>query len=422
MKTSLWRHPSFLLLWSGQTISMIGSAVTQLALPLTAIVLLDATPLQMGILLAVGSAASALVGLFAGAISDRGKRRPLLIIADLTRAAVMGFIPVAALFGILHIEYLYVSEAVMGALNSLFGSAYGAYLPQLVEKDRLVDANSRLEGSRVFANVVGPGAGGALIQALSAPIAIVLDAASFVISAFFLAIIPAREEAPVRTTERRNIWREVGEGLRVSFGNRYLRSILITSMIFNLAAPILNAQIFLYASKELHLEPAFLGLVFIASGGCGVLAATLTGRVTRRLGVGLTMTLATLMISGGWLIIPFLQGPLSLVVALFSLGAAIGTSGDVLFNINAATTMQRVTPNHLMGRVRGTMLVVILGIQPLGAIVGGVLGETIGLRLTVLIAGLGFFAGFISIAVSPLRRVREVESVIETPVDEVAVA
>lgn len=415
---SLWRQADFMKLWLGQTVSLAGSAVTELALPLTAILLLHATPFQLGLLLACESGASAVFGLFAGAWSDRVRRRPLMILADVGRGLLMGAIPLAAFLGVLRMEELYLLIAGTGALNSLFSAAYQGYLPTLVRSDQLVSANSRFEGSRVLAQVIGPGVGGALVQALTAPVAIVVDALSFLASGLSIMLIHDPQQAQIPATAQRNLWREIGQGLRFTLAHPLVRSLLLTAVLFNVAAPILNAQVVLFATRELGLNPFLIGLGFVAAGACGVVASIVTSAITSRLGMGRTMSVAAGLICGGWLLVPFIPGVGQVAAVLFALGASVGTMGDVLFNINAASLRQVVVPDKLQGRVSASIRVLILGVQPLGALIGGVLGQQIGLRPTLLVAALGFGVAFLSMVLSPMRRVQRPESQAAAPGDE----
>jgi len=407
---SLWRQGGFMKLWIGETVSLAGSAVTELALPLTAILLLHASPLQLGLLLAVNSGAAAVFGLFAGAWSDRVRRRPLMMLADGGRALFMGTIPIAAAFHILRIEELYLVTAGVGALDSLFSAAYQGFLPSLIHRDQLVSANSRFEGSRVLAQVLGPGFGGALVQLVTAPFALLLDALSFLVSGVCIWRIRDPQPAATTASERASLWREIGAGLRFVLAQPLVRSLLVTMVLFNLAAPILNAQVILFATRELGLSPLLLGLEFVGAGACGVLASIVTSVISARLGMGRAMTVATGMICGGWLLVPFVRGPVPVAFALFLVGASVGTMGDVIFNINSVTLRQGLVPDRLRGRVSASIRVVILGVQPLGALVGGVLGEQIGLRPTLLIAALIFGVGFLSMFFLPLHRVRRLDA------------
>lgn len=408
--SSLWRQGDFMKLWVGETISLTGSAVTELALPLTAILLLHATSFQLGLLLALNSGAAAAFGLFAGAWSDRVRRRPLMMLADVGRALLMGAVPAAAFLGVLRIEELYLVTACAGALDSLFSSAYQGFLPTLVRREQLVPANSRFEGSRVLAQVLGPGLSGALVQVFTAPFAILVDALSFLASGLCVWLIRDPQPKAPAVSRRASLWREIGEGLRFVWTQPLIRPLLVTSVLFNLAAPILNAQVTLFATRGLGISPLLLGLGIVVAGVSGVLASIVTSTVSAHLGVGRTMTLATGLTFAGWLIVPFVHGAVLVAVTLFALGASVGTVGDVFFNINAASLRQAVVPDRLRGRVSASIRVLILGVQPLGALVGGVLGEQIGLRPTLLIAVLGFGLGFLSMLVSPARHVTRLDA------------
>lgn len=406
-RQGLRRNSAFMTLWTGESISLIGSSVTTLALPLTAIMLLHASPWQLGALIAVKSAASALASLFVGVLSDRVRRRPLLIIADIGQAVLLVAIPLALVLGQLRIEVLYVVAALVGAFAALFSTAYQAYLPSIVPADDLVAANGRLEGSRVFAQVIGPGLAGALIQVLRAPFALLVDAASFLVSALSIGLIRTVEVRQVRLAARSNLWCDIGQGLRHIFGQPLLRAELIVVVIFNFFAPMLNAQLALFAIRDLGLTPLLLGLGIIVASVCGVLASLVTGAISKRLGVGPTIVLATLLISLGWLIVPTLQRSWEFALPSLALGAAIGTTGDVLFNINSATLVQVLTPDHLRGRVGASMRVFILGGQPIGALVGGAIGVAFGVRVALLCAGCGFLLGCAAAFFSPIRALRQ---------------
>ncbi|HKD75316.1 MAG TPA: MFS transporter [Ktedonobacterales bacterium] len=414
-RRGLWHNRAFLSLWAGETVSMIGSAVTELALPLTAILLLHATPWQLGVLLALETVATAGLSLFVGAWSDRVRRRPLMIAADIGRALLVASVPVALVLGWLRIEWLYAVAVLIGALDALFSSAYQGFFPNIVPEEDLVGANGRLEGSRNFAQIIGPGLAGALIQAFQAPFALFIDAASFLASAFSVAMIRGAEVNRPARGKRGNLWREIGQGLSMTFGQPLLRTMLIVVVIFNFFAPMLNAQLALFAVRVLGLTPLLLGLQIVAVGMCGVLAAFITGAVTKRLGMGPTMVLATLLISSGWLSVATLQRSWPATLLLMILGASVGTTGDVLININAATLRQLLTPDHLRGRVGATMRLFILGAQPLGALIGGVVGATFGVRAAIFCAGGGFFLGFLAAFFSPLRALSQAPASVQTP-------
>jgi MFS family permease len=412
-RRGLWRNPNFLFLWTGETVSMIGSAVTNLALPLTAILLLHATPWQLGILLALQAASTAGLSLFAGAWSDRVRRRPLMMAADIGLALMVASVPLALVFGWLRIEWLYIAAVLTGAFDTLFTAGLQGFFPQIVPTEDLAGANGRMEGSRIFAQLIGPGLAGALIQAFQAPFALFVDAASFLVSALGIGAIRHHETPHPAIGEKHNLWREISEGMRLTFGHPLLRASLLVTVIFNFFAPMLNAQFILFAVRDLGLSPLLIGFGVMGASVCTLLTALLTGAITKRLGMGPTLVLATLFISSGWLLASLLQrswGGLPLLMGLLMLGITVANSGDVLYNINAVTLRQLVTPDHLRGRVGASMRVFILGAQPLGALIGGVVGTTFGVRGALLCAAGGFFLGFLAALFSPLRQLRQAPS------------
>src|SRR5438874_7367780 len=272
----LWRHPEFVKLWTGQTISRFGSEISQLAIPLAAALVLDASPAQMGLLSAFEFAPFLLLSLFAGVWVDRVRRRPVLIVADIGRAVILGSIPVAAVLGVLRIEQLYVVGLLTGVLTVFFDVAYQAYLPVLVSREHLVEGNSKLEVSRSVAQIAGPGVAGALVQVVSAPIAVVVDALSFVASVISLLFIHAPEPAPVRRPGAAgSMWSELREGLGVVLGNPLLRSIAACTGMSNLFSNAWAAVYVLYLTRELGLPPAIIGLIFAVSGPGALLGALL---------------------------------------------------------------------------------------------------------------------------------------------------
>src|SRR5919199_2128290 len=263
----LWRHPDFVKLWSGQTISRFGSEISQLAIPLTAALVLGASPAQMGLLGAFEFAPFLLLSLFAGVWVDRVHRRPVLIVADVGRAILLGSIPAAALAGVLRIEQLYVVGLLTGVLTVFFDVAYQAYLAVLVKREHLVEGNSKLEVSRSVAQIAGPGVAGALVQLVTAPIAVVVDAISFVASVIFLLLIGAPEPAPVRQAGTDgSVWSELREGLAVVIGNPLLRSIAGCTATSNLFGNAMQAIYVLYVTRELGLQPAVIGLIYAIRG------------------------------------------------------------------------------------------------------------------------------------------------------------
>src|SRR6185503_9555953 len=221
----LWRHNDFLKLWAAQTTSVFGSQLASLAYSLTAVLTLQATPFQVGLLNAAGAASAALVGLFAGVIADRIRRRPILIGTDVGRAVIAATIPVAFALGVLHIGQLYVARFLFGALSIISEVAYMAFLPSLVGREQLIEGNSKLSATESVASIAGPSLSGMLVQALTAPIAIIVDVISFVFSAGFIWLIRTAEPEPPPADKRQSVWAEIAEGLRVVFSNPILRAL-----------------------------------------------------------------------------------------------------------------------------------------------------------------------------------------------------
>ena len=413
--TGLWRHPDFVKLWTGQTISLIGSQVTFLALPLTAVLVLNATPAQMGFLTAAGAIPSLLVGLFAGVWVDRRRRRPILIAADLGRAALLLLIPAAALLGVLRIEYLYIVAFLVGTLGLFFEVAHHSFLPSLVGRQQLVEGNSKLEISDSVAEIVGPGLAGGLVQLVTAPIAIAVDAISFLISALFLGLIRTPEPAPKPPDEQQNILGEAVEGLSLVSRNALLRAIAGSMSTLHLFNSVLEAVFVLYVTRELGIGPGLLGLIF-ASGSVGFLVgALLPGWVSRRFGLGSGIIGGLLLVGLSDLLIPLVGGSVVMIMRILVLMAAqfFFGLGLTIFNIGQVSVRQAVTPDHLQGRMNATMSFIAAGSVPLGGLLGGGLGEMIGLRPTLVLAALGEMLAVLWLILSPIRSLREQPALME---------
>jgi MFS family permease len=403
---TLWRHRAFITLLTGQTISLVGSQVSILALPLTAVLILNANPAQMGILQAVEYAPAAIFGLLAGYWADRIRRRPVLILTDLGRGLLLASIPLALYFGVRQMSYLYAVGFLVGVLTIFFAVAYQAYLPSLVERVSLVAANGTLEASSSAAQILGPGLAGGLVQLFTAPLAILADAASFVISAVFMLFIRAPE--PRIEQRKAGMWREIVVGLRFAFSHPLLRITLLTSGICNFFSGNYNAQVVLYATRELHITPLGLGGIFAVSSVFGLLAAALAGWIGRRLGIGRLLVVALLFLGMGSMSLPLAFGTPAVVTLIVGAGASLGAVSDGLYNVSVVSLRQLLTPADLQGRIAAAGRVVIWGAQPLGALAGGFLGVTIGLRPTLLFTACGYFLAFLVALFSPLHGLRSI--------------
>src|SRR5688572_20717696 len=400
----LWRHADFLQLWGASTVSQLGSQITLLALPLAAVLVLDASAFQVALLTTFDFLPFLLFGLPAGVWVDRLARRPVLIATDVGRAVALLTIPLAYALDVLTLGQLYAVGFLVGVLTVFFELAHTSYLPSLVEREQLIDGNSKLEISRSGAYIAGPGLGGVLVGFLTAPGAIVVDAASFIASAALVLRIRAREQWAASAGVRTGLRRELGEGLRYVASHRYLWPIASCTAILNLFFNAAFAVYFVFLARELDLSATVIGLV-LSLGNLGWLAGALVaGRVTERLGVGWTLAGSA-----------FLFGPSGVLIALapeseplpFLIAAqALGSFAGVLYNITSMTLRQSVTPERLQGRTVGAIRTVVWGVTPLGALLGGGLASVVGLRATFWIAAVGSAAAALPIVLSSARSLR----------------
>lgn len=398
-------NPDFLKFWVGETISFFGSEITSLALPLTAVLLLQASPAQMGVLSASRNLPFLAFGLLAGVWVDRMRRRSLLIASDLGRAFLLGSIPAAALIGALRIEHLYVVSFLVGAITVVATVAYQSYIPTLVGRERLVQSNSRLEVSSSIAGIAGPGLAGILVQAFTAPIAIFADGLSFVASALVLSGIRARETGAADMTAGHSARRLIGEGLRLVLGHPILRAIAGCGTIHNFFSRMMDALYVLYLVRTLHLEPGAIGAI-MGVGGIGALGgALLAGPAARRFGIGRAVIWAQVLTGISRLCIPLAAGPRPVVIAVLMIGELLLGVARPIFNINQVSLRLRITPDHLHGRVNATMRFLMWSVTPVGALLGGALASVIGIRETLFIAALGVLVAYTAAAYSPLRAI-----------------
>ncbi len=405
MRTGLWGQSDFVKLWLGRTVSQFGSHITYMALAVTAILWLKATPFQMGLLAATGDAAVLLFGLLAGVWIDRLRRRPILIATDLVRALALVSIPVAAIGGWLSLAQLYLVGALTGVQSVFFDVADRAYLPTLVEREQLLEANAKLSASEAVAEVGGQALAGILVQWLSAPIAIVLDALSYVFSAACLGLIRKPEPPPIATHARESAGQAVVTGLRLVLKDPILRALTASAAFREFFGNFWQALYFLFLVRALGLSPAFVG-ISIAVGGVGSLLGTLlVGPITRRFGIGqILIGTLLLQIPLGW-IIPLAHGPRVTVMAL----CLVAQFTDLLYPIQTVTQQslrQALIPHRLMGRATASMDFLTRGVGPLGALLGGALGSGIGMRATLMGASLGTVLAMLCLLFSPVRRLK----------------
>ncbi|HXM45963.1 MAG TPA: MFS transporter [Bryobacteraceae bacterium] len=401
----LWREPDFLKLWAGQAVSQVGSWITLVGLPLTAAQLLNASPLQMGILSGAGAAAILLFGLFAGAWADRLRRRPILMWTDLGRAVVLGTVPLAAALGRLTIIHLYLVAAASAALTVFFDVSYQAYLPSLVSPGNILEGNSKLALSESVAGVAGPGITGILVAAITAPMAILFDAVSFVCSAISVWLIRKPEPRP-EPGAAPHIGREIVEGLRASWRQPILRTLLLRSVTAAAFVGFGGGLYILFAVRELGIGAVLLGAVIAVGGVSGVFGALVAAWLVRRFGFGRTLIGAALLPGIAGLLPPLAHGPVTLCAAVLAV-AQLGDMAWSIYGINEVTLRQAIAPSHVLGRVNSAAHLTFRGVLPVGALLGGALAEAIGLRAAMFVGAGGFLLSTLWLVFSPVRQLRE---------------
>jgi MFS family permease len=389
--------------WLGETISLFGDQVTYIALPLVAVLALHANAAQMGYLGAAALIPNLLFSLHAGAWVDRrGRRRQMMIFTDLGRAVLLATIPIAYAFDALTLAQLYVVGFVIGTLSVLFFVSYNTLFVALVPRERYLEANSLLNGSRALSYVGGPSVGGLLVQALSAPGALVADAASFLLSATFLSRINPTEP-PTERAERGHI----KAGIRYIWHSPLVRASLLATSTINFFNFVFWALFILYATRTLGVKPGVLGLVLGAASVGGVIGSIVTGRISRRIGVGPAFVLGCVLFPVPLVLVP-LAGGAHWTILAFLFAAEFGSGfGVMILDITAGSIKAALVPDRLRARVSGAYMVVNYGVRPIGALVGGALGTWIGLRTTLWIASVGAIAGVLWLLPSPFMRLRD---------------
>ena len=398
----LWQHRDFLSLWGAETISQFGTQVSLLALPLVAILVLEESAFKIAALTSVEFLPFLLFTLPAGVWVDRLRRKPILVLGNVGRAVALLSVPIVYWVGGLTIWQLYVVGFAVGTCTVFFDVAYQSYIPALVGREDVVEANSKLEISRAAANIAGPGMAGGLIALLTAPVAVLVDAVSYAVSAVLLFVIRKEEEAPPRA-ERRSLRAELGEGLNYVFRNPYQRTMVTMTALSNFFGQVVFSILLVYAVRELHLSAGTIGIA-LAIGNLGTLASALTAkRIGNRLGVGRTILLASCLFGPGTLLIAF--APQQYALPLIVLAMIVIGFGGILYNVTAISLIQAITPDRILGRANASRRFVVWGVVPFGGFVGGALASTIGLRETMVVGALGGLLSIVPILISPLRSV-----------------
>jgi predicted MFS family arabinose efflux permease len=400
----LWRHPDFLRLWAAQIVSALGSRITRTALPMIAVLTIDASPGELGILAALGVAPGVVVGLLAGGEVDRRRKRPLLIGADLIRAGLLLTIPLTAWLGMLSMPQLYLVAALAGAASSLFQIADNTYLPALIGKEHLVEGNAKLEASDSVAETAGPGLGGLLVQLLTAPMAVIVDALSFLWSALWLSRIRARETP--QAGARVSLVEDVGAGFHSSAADPLVGPTLRAEAVMSLSGGFLLALYMLVALESLGLTPATVGLI-IGVGGLGSLwGAWMAGTLGERVGIGPAMLIGLGVGMAAALFIPAALELPHLAVSFLLLHQLIGDAFLTAYLVHALSLRQRTLPQAVLGRANASFHVLRGSMLPLGALGAGLLADAIGTTLTVWIGTLGGLLAAPLLLTRPLLRQR----------------
>jgi MFS family permease len=411
-RRSLWRHADFLRIWTAATISLFGSQVSAIAIPAIAIITLGVSPFEAALLGFFEMLPFILFTLPAGVWVDRLRRRPILIAGDLGRAIALATIPLAYAFNVLTVWQLYVVAFATGILTVFFDVADQSYLPSLVEADRLIEGNAKLQISQSAAQIGGQGLGGAVIGLVTAPFAVLVDALSFLGSAALIfsvrkAETPPRHEAEADGTPRPGMRTEIAEGLRYVLGNPYLRNIAACTGTSNLFSSITGAIFLVYVFRVLGLSPLTVGIVF-GIGNIGFLVgAVMAGRVPDWIGVGRTILLAS-FISGLASVPVAIAPPDSGSIPFLVVSGLLGGWCQVVYNVNQVSLRQAITPGRMQGRMNATMRFIVWGTMPIGLIVGGILGSTVGLHETIWIGVIGGLFTFLPILLSPVVGLREI--------------
>jgi len=428
--TSLWRHPNFLKLWTSDTISQFGTQFSGYAIPFTAL-LLTSDPLAFSILNASAFIGFAVFALFIGVYVDRHRRQRIMTLANIGRGIFLGLIPLAAVTGTLTragMPLLYVVSFMVGLLTVFFDVSYQAILPSLVDRSQLVEGNSKLEWSRSGAQVVGPGMAGLVVQAVYPPLAIAIDATSYMASASVLSRIKQDEIIKPSTA---SVWHDLKEGLAIVLKDKRLRSIAGSTATSNFFSNVIFSILILYLVRQLGYTAAVVGTIFLI-GGLGAFGGiALSSRLTRLLGVGPVIIAG--MIMGGLGTIPYALANSSLSAPIFSatgipvlgsfrldlnalilmMGGFVTSIGVVVYNINQVSLRQAIVPKSIQGRMNASMRWIVWGTIPAGAITGGVLAEVFGLREAIVIGVIGGIFSFLWVFLSPVRSLKDVPEPME---------
>ena len=406
-KSGSFANHDFVKLWAGESVSLIGTQVTRFTMPLVAVLTLNASVTEVGVLNALQFVPVLALSLLVGVWLDRRRRRPVLIACALGNAVLIGIVPVATATGMLSMGLLYLVVTLTGLLSMTFDVGALSYMPNLVGRDLLADANGKMQASTAFAGVAGPGLAGVLIGLITAPVTLTVDSVSYLFSALGLIFISKPEPAPEVPEVRPAVWQSIAEGLRAVWGSRLLSTLLVQSAAANLFFGGYITVFVVYAVRVLHLSPPELGIVLAASAVGSFVGATTAGRIRDRLGLGRAMLINTVVMS---LVLLLLLVPrhagigtmIIFVAAQLAYGWSVG-----MFNVNSITLRQVVTPRSVLARMNAAYRMVLFGTAPVGMSLGGVLGGTAGLWPALVISLVAMVSPLFCLFFSPVLRLTE---------------
>jgi MFS family permease len=414
----LWANLDFVKLWTGQTVSEFGSAVSALAIPWLAAKELDASPFQFSAINVLEFLPFILFALPAGVWVDRLRRRPILIVGDASRAVLLAWIPFAWVFGILTIWQLFPLVFAIGTFTVFFDVAYQSYLPSLVEREQLTDGNSKLQTTASAAQIAGPGLAGVLIGALTAPYAILVDAASFVVSTLFMIPIRRVETLPERTegAPKPKMLPELKEGLLYVVQHRYLKWIAACTGSANFFGSIAFSIVVLYMARSLHMSSLAAGIVMAGFGIGSIIGAVLTPRFQKAVGVGRAIWIPAMLFSLAGLAFPL--APVGFPVPVLLVGTLMAGIGGMAYNITQVSLRQAITPERMQGRMNASMRWIVWGTMPIGSLVGGAIATTYSVKTALWVGAIGSAFTFLPVLLSSVAKIR----VMPTQIEEVTPA
>ena len=403
VRTAL-RTRDFRLLFSAYAISAIGSEVTVLALPLAAALLLGATPLQMGLLTAAGTAPYVGFALLVGAWVDRlRRRRPLMIAADLAAAAALLTVPLAWAVDLLTVSQLIVVELVVGVARVVFRPTFTTHLPDVVPEQAMTDASSRFKAAEAVAMLAGPTLGGSLVQVLTAPVAVLMDAASFLTSAVLVGRVRAPERVGYEPPPRRRLAEEIGEGMGLLWRDRRLRGIAGAAANVNFFGLMVFALLVVYLTRDHDFSPLMVAAVTVAGGLGSLIGAVAAPRVAERIGRGRTIVLGSAVFSLGMFAFPAAHGPRWMVLTILGLNEVVVGIAIMLFDVTIGAFVLTEVPRSMLGRINTSLSTVTQGVKALGALAGGAIGTAYGVRPALWVAAVGATTTVLWTWFSPLR-------------------